>query len=257
MTLESEKIKRLNLEDEVVFTPKTAAGARSRYVYFPDHVVAMPGPGDGISTLYRKMVNESAFDGLASAVFGEFFRPTRPPDVEDESVGSFISRRADPRLADNLVSALLHGIYAGDLYQLSMKSLFPDTWDREAMYGSLFGAFMQLGPNVVNMSTADYLLLQELSSVYSSPAQKAPWEQSSQYSFRKGIGTLTQALADAVRGSGIVRIKTDTAVQRLEYDGSRNVMNVSHYASRRSRRLYFGPICSRLVGRVTVTIDSL
>jgi oxygen-dependent protoporphyrinogen oxidase len=47
------------------------------------------------------------------------------PKTEDESVGDFVSRATSPELADDLVSAIFHGIYAGDIYKLSKDALMP------------------------------------------------------------------------------------------------------------------------------------
>lgn len=75
--------------------------------------------------------------GVFSGMIGEPFRRRRPADIEDESVGSFLTRRFNKSLANNLASAVLHGIYAGDVDQLSAKSLFPGLWRSEEIHGSL------------------------------------------------------------------------------------------------------------------------
>lgn len=41
--------------------------------------------------------------------------------LEDESIYSFFSRRFNKDIANNLVSAMVHGIYAGNIHQLSIK----------------------------------------------------------------------------------------------------------------------------------------
>ena len=74
-----------------------------------------------------------------SGAFGmitEPMKPKRPDSMSDETVGSFLARRVDKRVADNIVSAVFHGIYAGDINQLSAKTLLSMAWQLEGRYGN-------------------------------------------------------------------------------------------------------------------------
>jgi protoporphyrinogen/coproporphyrinogen III oxidase len=62
---------------------------------------------------------------------------------EDESVASFFRRRFGDATVDLVASPLLGGIHAGDIEQLSMRSLFPRFLDAEARRGSVLRAFRQ------------------------------------------------------------------------------------------------------------------
>ena len=97
----------------------------------------MPSPGMTLFDIARMLLSEPVFSGLFTGALMEIFRDKRPSTLVDESVGSFFSRRVDPRIANNLVSALMHGIYAGDVWQLSVKSLFPLPWYYEGQEGSI------------------------------------------------------------------------------------------------------------------------
>ena len=57
--------------------------------------------------------------GILLSVFKECFR--EKTDLRDESIHDFISRRFNSSVADNIVSAMVHGIYAGDSHKLSVK----------------------------------------------------------------------------------------------------------------------------------------
>ena len=46
---------------------------------------------------------------LISYLWHEFKTPGRAPDVEDESIWSFMARRMGPEVADNLVDPLFKG----------------------------------------------------------------------------------------------------------------------------------------------------
>jgi hypothetical protein len=53
------------------------------------------------------------------------------------------------------VSALLHGIYAGDLYRLSARTIFPLLWhlEGETEYGIDYGVLFKLGYQMFNGET--------------------------------------------------------------------------------------------------------
>lgn len=50
---------------------------------------------------------------------------------------SFFSRRFGKPLAENMISAMIHGIYSGDTRRLSIRALFPQLWEVERESRSL------------------------------------------------------------------------------------------------------------------------
>ena len=80
----------------------------------------------------------------------EVFIPAKRDD-EDESIGSFITRRFGREAAQYLAEPLLAGIHAGDVDTLSIRALFPRFVEAEQKYGSLLRAFRQ--PARTNPST--------------------------------------------------------------------------------------------------------
>ena len=74
----------------------------------------------------------------------EPFRPRSPQhdlaDGGDESVDAFFARRFGKPLARNMISAMIHGIYAGDTRRLSVRALFPGVWEAEREWGSVIRA---------------------------------------------------------------------------------------------------------------------
>ena len=60
----------------------------------------------------------------------------------DESVWEFASRRIGQEAARLLVDAMVGGIYAGDVRQLSIRSTFPKLWKMEVEHGSLARAML-------------------------------------------------------------------------------------------------------------------
>ncbi len=66
----------------------------------------------------------------------DFLQPAKKFS-EDESLGSFVSRRLGREAYENLIEPLMSGIYAGDGDQLSLMSTFPYLRDLEVKHGSL------------------------------------------------------------------------------------------------------------------------
>lgn len=63
--------------------------------------------------------------------------PTRPADVEDESLEDFVVRRLGRELFDRMAQPLAGGIYGADPKKLSLRSTMPRFLDLERKYGSV------------------------------------------------------------------------------------------------------------------------
>ena len=184
----------------------------------------VPGPGDGIVSTLGSLWTEPLFKGVVPGMLGEFFRPPRPPDLEDESVGSFVSRRVSPHMANNITSALFHGIYAGDIYQLSMKSIARLVWELERVRGSIIKVFLQADPKTQIVPRADAELLRHLKE--QGDVEFANPKDTSQYSFKLGVDTLVRALAWRLERSDKVTLKTQTEIKDVAYDGAKGGVTV-------------------------------
>lgn len=220
-----DMIKNLKLEDQVLITPHHSVAAQNRFIYYPDHLVKMPGPGQDIFALIWTLLSEPVFKGLLRGAFFEFNQPPRLANLEDESIGSFLTRRlGSAHPGDNIVSAVLHGIYAGDIYQLSVKSLLSRPWHQEAAYGSITQAMLKTGKNGKTFITAKDKLLEAslLESSASFPGDTASLADSmsgaSVYTFKGGLGAFSDAIAASLTANPNVQIKTNLGISELEYE---------------------------------------
>jgi oxygen-dependent protoporphyrinogen oxidase len=221
------QIKELGLEDEMIITPEDSIAARSRFLYYPDHLVRMPGPGQGVLNSIWRLFTEPAFEGIFTGFAVESNKPRRSSDLKDESVGSFLERRlGNTHVGNNLASAVLHGIYAGDMYQLSIKSLQPIAWHIEGRYGSLFTGMKRLFlEGLRDIDYRDTVLFRLLGN----PSDLAGGRKAldaSVYSFKQGIGELSDALVAALKTNPKVRLKTGERVKKLSFDGGSNSLKV-------------------------------
>jgi protoporphyrinogen/coproporphyrinogen III oxidase len=95
----------------------------------------------GIPTRIRPFLETRLFTWAGKMRMGAelFVRPRTGDD--DESIGSFMTRRFGHEAATYLAEPLLAGIHAGDVDRLSMKALFPRLFEAEKKHGSLLRAF--------------------------------------------------------------------------------------------------------------------
>ena len=61
----------------------------------------------------------------------------RRRDGKEESIAEFVVRRLNQEFLDQVIDALVAGIYAGDPHKLSVPQAFPRLAELEARYGSL------------------------------------------------------------------------------------------------------------------------
>jgi oxygen-dependent protoporphyrinogen oxidase len=124
------------------------------------------------------------------------------PD-EEETVWQFAARRIGPVAADVLVDAMVTGIYGGDPKRLSLESAFPRMFELESEYGGLIKA---------------QIALQRAKK----GGSKAGGPSGTMHSMRKGLGTITAALAERfdVRTNAKVHAVDQTDGRfRVKYDG--------------------------------------
>jgi len=188
----------------------------------------MPGPGQQFMDIVRNIMSESAFDGILKGVFKEVTTPKRPDSLVDESVGSFISRRISPQIADNLASALFHGIYAGDIYQLSAKSILPIPWMREGKHGNMASAGWQAMTEKTSWNFCDELELQtKLQDTQWEPKLKEQIPDASVFTFKNGLGMISEQLARRLSYNGNVTIRKSTKITNLEKEEDSSKIKVS------------------------------
>ncbi len=107
----------------------------------------------------------------------------RPQHITDESVDSFLSRRFGDTFAHKFGSALVHGIYAADSRQLSVKAAFPSLWHAE-----------ERGRGSVIRGMLIPVRSGKESDPYELGLTGDLMQGTSVYSFKDGMRTLTDAL---------------------------------------------------------------
>lgn len=172
-----------------------------------------------------------------SGLLGETFVSPRSSILEDESVGRFLTRRFGKNIADNIASAFFHGIYAGDLYQLSARTLLSSAWYLEGdeprnELGVLVQMVLQgLGREMlIPGRMARYFMMEqhEQSGEFEPKreALKSLLRRSSVYTFKRGLGELTTSLESALAQNPNVKMLTSSHVKRVQFNRDEKYLQV-------------------------------
>jgi protoporphyrinogen/coproporphyrinogen III oxidase len=128
----------------------------------------------------------------------EPFIPARR-GADDESLGSFVTRRLGREVLDRIAQPLAGGIYTADPGRLSIAATMPRFVEMERRYGSV------------------YLGLRAAERMRSSKAAEGGARWSLFVSFKNGAAALAEALAAHLRGS----IRNSAEIASIVREGSR------------------------------------
>ncbi|KXL45632.1 hypothetical protein M433DRAFT_154281 [Acidomyces richmondensis BFW] len=218
--------QELDLAKDAIFTGRSSPAAVSRYVYYPDHLVRMPHPAFGFAENLWSVLTEPVFKGAILAAAKELFVPPRDFTLQDESCGEFFSRRLSKDMVDRVLSAVLHGIYAGDVWQLSAKSLFPQQWRDEATEGGLFKGVLKRMADGVEVTSKEATYLKEMKAYNWDPLLKGTLKDTTVFTFKDGMGMLTDALARYLVENGNIAFRSSTPVAAISPASNQSAVEV-------------------------------
>ncbi|KAJ5164518.1 uncharacterized protein N7500_006348 [Penicillium coprophilum] len=225
----------LGLYKDLIVTPKTSPAAQNRYIYYPDRLVRLPAPKPELSfgENFDRFVNtmkEPLFNKFISGIVKDIFAPSRHPTewAKDESVADFIGRRFGPNVADNLVSAVYHGVYAGDIDRLSAQTLLGSIRNLEGGIGGIDG-FVSGGVTASLISRSisktktrnmdDFMAIDAITAGPELVRRQQDLEVlaagASTFTFKRGVGQLIEALIASLEASGKVSFRMNTEIKAL------------------------------------------
>ena len=132
--------------------------------------------------------------------------------IEDESMYDFMKRRFNEHTAINLMGAVAHGVYAGDVKQLSIQSTLRMLYEAEKNYGSVIVGMMR---GAANTST-----MRERGMAVRSRDKDPEWfghmEKMSVLGFKEGMETLPDRLLSWLEQRPNVEIIRNDPVVSIE-----------------------------------------
>jgi oxygen-dependent protoporphyrinogen oxidase len=165
-----EWIDELGITDQLVCANEASA---HRFVMISDQLVELKPPPAFLTSPVMSVGGKLRL--MMEPLIGS------KKDDTPESVWDFAARRIGKQAADNLVSAMVLGVYGGDAKKLSLAHAFPRMAEMEREHGSLFKA----------------MLAKKKASKGAEGSPMGPGGTLT--TFKDGIGTFTNAAYKAVR----------------------------------------------------------
>jgi oxygen-dependent protoporphyrinogen oxidase len=189
--------KAVGLGDELIGTrPDT----RRVHIVWQRKLYPMPeGLIFGVPTEIKPIIDSEllGWDAKVRAGLDLLVPPRRWKEDDDESLGSFISRRLGPDVAERIAGPLLGGIFAGDPYSLSARACVPQLVEAEREHGSLVLAMRALKAKRRDQSPAGGV------------------EPSAFISLKRGVGDLVINVAHRLRDAEVFTRRAARRVDRL------------------------------------------
>jgi oxygen-dependent protoporphyrinogen oxidase len=185
------------------------------------------------------MFTEPLLREVPWAVVLEAFKPQRNPQASDESVAKFVSRRASQAIADNLVSAVFHGIYAGDIHKLSAQTLLSPFWDYELSDRRVLGEVVDRQSKGEKFIPYD-VALAGMSSRFERGRDymdsiRSFTRGSSVFTLKKGMGQIAEQLETSLTAARNVEIKTGAKISQISKVENSSDLTVSDTSLEPSR----------------------
>ncbi|PWN28427.1 Protoporphyrinogen oxidase [Jaminaea rosea] len=240
-----ETLHSLGLLNQLLIVPSSSPSAKNRFIWYGGQLNKLPSSLPAfLASLFRLPVLRSLISSALSGLLREPFRPSRfarpksesPDEVArqrsrehliDESVESYIRRRFGDsfgsQLLNNVLSAVLHGIYAADTRQLSVRSTLSMLWKTEQRHGSLLRAILppkwnkRYRPPTKGEEEARAREEQEIAAVKAEvgPEWTAKLEKTSVYSLREGLGEIVTAMSDEITARRNVSVRLGDGVEGI------------------------------------------
>lgn len=203
------------MQDDILPVTFDKPAAKNRFILNPrEHkLIKLPSSLSDIFTSSRTPLTRALVSGILKEPFRKRRRVDQKTELADESLDSIVRRRLGPYVADNLISAMIHGIYAADSRRLSVRSTLSALWDAEQQAGSIVMGMMR----GVSSAAAREKEAAEWARVGGTLAEdRKKW---SLYGLKGGLGALTSRMAKEVRQAG-VEIRTGVGASLIEPEGN-------------------------------------
>jgi oxygen-dependent protoporphyrinogen oxidase len=201
-----------------------------------------------VQNIFKAVRDEPLFEGLVPGILLEHTKPSRPPELwdGDETIAQFISRRFNHKVADNLVSAVMHGIYAGDIDRMSAQAILGGMRNLEDG-GVLCGLLMKSIMGKRTRSMDDFLAVDAITKTPESVNRTEDIlrvvKKASTFTFKRGTQQLVEGLVASLRASEKVNLQLNANITSMNPpDNPGNQIKV------------FLPRYPRLVSRMTMVL---
>lgn len=200
--------------------PITAPPDQPRYVYYPDHLVPLPPAVPILDFVCERLFIDSMW-AAPGYLLRRILDSGKYPSIDDDpSIADWLRHITMGRaVADNMASAMVHGIYGGDIDKLSARSVF------DRLYWNYYLAPKARQDGSI-MPAYERHVLDGLSGDKSIRKLALQPKGSLLHFGQGGMETLTTALAHALQEQPNVNIRLDSPVRSISYDRREQKVNV-------------------------------
>ncbi|EPX72759.1 protoporphyrinogen oxidase [Schizosaccharomyces octosporus yFS286] len=217
-------LKQLKMEKSIKPILKDSSSAKNKYIYYPDRLNVVPS--SGFQAL--KSVVQPAFRAVPYALLRDLFQKKKVGN-EDESIGSFMERRFGKMFTHRLISSLINGIYAGNLYSLSMQStMFGFLADIERKYRSVILGIVLASIRGEMLNEKQKLLKTSLLKNEHTNELFKSLRSSPMVSLEGGIESIISHLNADFSASSNVKVRFNQPVTRLALSASKDKIEVNN-----------------------------
>lgn len=179
------------------------------------------GGGNILTKLWQEPLLRSAYIELFKTLT---YRTRAPDDKDDETIAEFFQRRKCPNVANNLVSAMIHGIYAGDIDELSVRAIFPSFVLWENRFGSPYEYLKWSLLNYFDITSVESKIMNyqqdEFNDFYADKVLRGvsgneELMSASIYTLQGGLQTLSTALVNNLRQNPRVKLVTEATIKSI------------------------------------------
>ncbi|KAM0332137.1 hypothetical protein ACHAQA_002410 [Verticillium albo-atrum] len=214
-TWKMDDLVLFNLLNDLGIMPSFRPGG-TRYVRIDGNILAVT-PKNMVKLLWKPMLK--GFWRMKRNRLGTFadHGDRRPP--KDMSVGDFLRMAAgESRTIDQFASAVLHGIWGGDIDRLSMQSVMPKPW-----YNYWYKEPL---PDLCHLPEHEVALVTQLLSEEVRDMVKLS-HQGALIAFPEGMSSVPKAIAKSLEGKPNVEIKLGQSISSVQYDAAARKVTLS------------------------------
>lgn len=217
-------LKQLGYGDQVEVM-KSSSDANRKWLLDPSNsLVQTP---NSLSS-FVKFLTSDITKGAFKSVLNEPFQKPAKDLTKDESIRDFFIRRfGSPALADNVLSAVMHGVYSGDVGKLSVKATLPRLLELEAQHGSIIrGVFKGMTSGKKPKQQLSSQLTQYQSLVAPESDMTSLSEKLKKFPIMRlhdGLQVFPRVLSEYLQKQKNVELIYDAAVEEADFQGNLTV----------------------------------
>ncbi|CAJ0641557.1 1833_t:CDS:2 [Entrophospora sp. SA101] len=205
---------KLNLTSSILSVTKYDPSAINRFIYYPDKLVKLSS--SSVLSHIKTLITNKFMWKIIMGIIQEPFIPMISKEISDESIEAFITRRLGSTASQVLMSSLVHGIYAGDVSKLSIRSTFNKLYELERNHGSIIKGLTKSSVNTTMFSDElDKMLydnmVEENKEIFNFVSGI------SLFSFKNGIEEFVDAIVKDLQTKENIEIKTGHEVKEMVF----------------------------------------